>query len=301
MLVGDVLGSIDGFIVGVLLGSKVGSLLGMFVGPCDAATVGIMDGLLLGYLDGSLLGDLDGFLLGYLDGCLLGCCVGTSLGHFVGSLLGIPVGVLLDPLDVYLLGFFVGIFVDFQVGFCDKCPSPVGTFDGSFETELLSRKLGDMVDNVTKGVSLGNKVDDVGATFSVGMAVGCAVFVLGIFVEKKFRLNIDGEYDFSMVTVDGEPECHVGANDGVILGLPASIPVSPASVALVPKPRNPSPSIRSMLTAKSATASKNINMHKEKMFCDGIMNDKTDLSGCCIKDDVRRIPFPDLLVEVLLL
>ena len=79
---GPLLGSADGWLVGMVDGALLGTADGWLVGLVDGPLLGSADGWLVGLVDGPLLGTADGWLVDLVDGPLR---VGLALGSALSS------------------------------------------------------------------------------------------------------------------------------------------------------------------------------------------------------------------------
>lgn len=104
LLVGEVVGEVDGAFVGEVVGEVDGSFVGEVVGETDGSLVGEV----VGETDGSLVGEVVGDVDGKLDDKLVGEAVGALDGEVVGALDGKLVG----ELDGDFVGAKLGEFVD---------------------------------------------------------------------------------------------------------------------------------------------------------------------------------------------
>lgn len=116
-----------------MVGEEDGGLIGECVGSIDGYTVGLVDGARkVGFADGDVIGET----VGFVDGATVGLVDGGSEGFEVGLLVGELIG--LDTV-AFVTGDLVGIRVGCLVSTAistgsGSCGSLLITFSGSFTT-----------------------------------------------------------------------------------------------------------------------------------------------------------------------
>ena len=94
VLVGLVVGDVDGATVEDLVGQEVGVLVGLAVGDVDGATVGVLVGQEVGVFVGLAVGDVDGATVGVAVSQEVGLLVGLAVGDVDGATVGMIFFVL---------------------------------------------------------------------------------------------------------------------------------------------------------------------------------------------------------------